>query len=78
MLGALLGLLTNSVSRTGDRLGRLLRIIIGVIGAVVGGLLVATQTWEISLAGLTVGGALAALASALIFLLVARLARITG
>jgi uncharacterized membrane protein YeaQ/YmgE (transglycosylase-associated protein family) len=80
LLGALLGWLTNAALRTGGRRDRILSILIGAAGAVVGGLLIggAIHTWQMGLDDVSVGGTLAVMSSAAVVLLIARLARISG
>jgi uncharacterized membrane protein YeaQ/YmgE (transglycosylase-associated protein family) len=79
-LGALLGWFANTAMRTDDRQRPVLSITIGVIAAVLGGMLVdgPANAWAMSFGSLSLGGTVAAASSASILLLVARFARVTG
>jgi uncharacterized membrane protein YeaQ/YmgE (transglycosylase-associated protein family) len=80
VLGALLGWLANTVIRTADLRGRVLNIVIGAVGAVCGRLLIdpTGQVWTLSPDVFSVSAILGSSLGAVISLVVARLARVTG
>ena len=80
IIGASSGWLINRFIGTHDGLGLFLNVVVGIVGAFLGGWLFAgfSGTWLIDLGYFSVGGLVVCLVSANGLLTLARLARITG
>jgi uncharacterized membrane protein YeaQ/YmgE (transglycosylase-associated protein family) len=80
VIGALIGWLVNRYMGTRDRLGLSLNVVVGIVGALLGGWLFAgfSGTWLIDLGYFSVAGLVVSFASASGLLTLARLARLTG
>lgn len=80
LIGALSGWLVNRFTGTHDRLGLFLNVIVGIVGALLGGWPFAgfSGRWLIDLGYFSVAGLVVSFFSASSLLTLARLARITG
>ena len=79
-IGALAGWLADTLSGMDGRRGLLLSVVVGIVAAVLGGLLYSglAGAWTFNPARLSVGGLAVSFLTATGLLIVARLARITG
>ena len=80
MIGALSGWIVNALTGMDGRRGFLLSIVVGIVAAVLGGLLYTwlSGAWGTNPARLSAGGLFVSFLAATGLVIVARLARITG